>query len=158
MSRANAALWGIGIKQHSINMIYSNPGEYCCITWAVGHYLNLSIKKCLTTLTTHSRSQISHEPSDILLSCTWAVGHSFNLYVGLYVGLRGPGWLYVLVITPRGDLSLWTPRARATDLGQGPDLLRGIRAGSMRATEPRAWEKTRGRKRKKCRSANIYTL
>ena len=72
----------------------------------------------------HSRSQISHEPSDVLLTCTWAVGHSLNMYVGLY----GPEWLYVLGITPRGDLPLWTPRVRATDLGQGPTLRRGVRA------------------------------
>ena len=44
------------------------------------------------------------------------------------------------------------PRVRATDLGQGPNLRRGVRAGSLRATEPRAREKTRGRKRKKIRS------
>ena len=63
----------------------------------------------------HSRSQISHEPSDILLTCTWTVGHSCNLYVGL----DGPGWPYVLGITPRGDVRLWTPRVRAMDLSQG---------------------------------------
>ena len=94
-----------------------------------------------------SRSQISHQPSDILLACTWAVEHSFNLHVSLH----GPRWLYVLGITPRGDLP--THRARATDLGQGPNLRRGVRAGSLRATKPRAREKTRGRKRKKRRCA-----
>ena len=104
----------------------------------------------------HSRCQISHEPSDIILNCTWAVGHYFNLYVGLH----GPGWLYMLGMPPRGDLRLWTPRARATDLGQGPNLRRGVRAGSLRATEPRAREKTRGRKSKKmpmCKKKHIYT-
>ena len=55
----------------------------------------------------------------------WTIGHSFNLFLGLHA----PGWLYVLGIPPRGDLPLWTPRARATDLGQGPNL----RAGSGRA-------------------------
>ena len=80
---------------------------------------------------------------------TWAVGHSFNLYVGL----QGPGWPYVLGMPPRGDLRLWTPRARAADVGQGPHLRPGVPAGSLRATEPRAREKARGRKRKKCRWA-----
>ena len=47
----------------------------------------------------------------------------------MYVGLHGPGWLYVLGIPPRADLPLYTPRARATDPGQGPNL----RAGSGRA-------------------------
>ena len=42
------------------------------------------------------------------------------------MGLHAPGWLYVLEISPRADLLLWTPRARATDLGDGPNL----RAGS----------------------------
>ena len=36
--------------------------------------------------------KMSHEPSDI----------SFNLYVGL----QGPGWLYVLRMPPRGYLRL----------------------------------------------------
>ena len=35
------------------------------------------------------------------------------------------------------------------DLGQGPNQRRGIRGGSLRATEPRPRETTRGRKRKK---------
>ena len=74
------------------------------------------------------------------------------------MGLHGPGWLYVLGITPRGDLPLWTPRARATDLGQGPNLRHGDRAGSLRATDPRAREKTRGQKMKKCRCAKKTRL
>ena len=56
---------------------------------------------------------------------TWAVGRSFNLYVGL----AGPRWLYVRGIPPGGDVRLWTPGARGTDLGQSPNL----RAGSERA-------------------------
>ena len=43
----------------------------------------------------------------------------------MYVGLHGPGWLYVFGIPPWGDLPLWTSRARATDLGQGPNLRTG---------------------------------
>ena len=55
----------------------------------------------------------------------------------MYVGLHGPGWLYVLGIPPRADLSLWPSRTRATYLGQGPNL----RAGSGRAPcEPRRRE------------------
>ena len=37
-------------------------------------------------------------------------------------GLHGPGWLYVLGMSPRADVPLSTPRARATDLGRGPNL------------------------------------
>ena len=62
---------------------------------------------CLTTLITFKIPNI-----------TWDVGHSFNMYVGF----QGPGWLYVLGIPPRADLRLWTPRARATDIDQGPNL------------------------------------
>ena len=105
----------------------------------------------------HSTTQRSHEPSGILSTCTWAVGHSFNMY--WYVGLHGPGWLYVLGITPRGDLPLRAPTARATGLGQDLNLCHGVRTGSLRATEPRAREKTRGRKRIKfrCAKKHIYT-
>ena len=62
---------------------------------------------------------------------TWDKGHFFNLLIMHYVrvGLHGPGWLYVLRILPRGDVPLSTPRARATDLGRGPNL----RMGSGRA-------------------------
>ena len=73
---------------------------------------------------------------------------SRRTFFNLCVGLRGPGWLYVLGMPPRGYLRLKTPRPRATDLGQGPHLRRGVRAGSLCALEPRAREKTRGRKRK----------
>ena len=90
---------------------------------------------------TLSRSQISHKTSDFF----------FNLFIMYYVrvGLHGPGWLYVLGILPWGDVPLWTPRARATDLG--PKLEYGVRAGSRCATEPRARGKTPGQKREKCR-------
>ena len=42
--------------------------------------------------------------------------------------------------------STLTPQS--TDLGLGPDLRCGVRAGSLRALEPRARAETRGRKRK----------
>ena len=71
------------------------------------------------------------------------------IFFNLYVGLHGPGGLYVLRIPPRGYLRLSTPRARATDPGQGSHLHHGVRAGSLRAPEPRTREKTRGRKRNK---------
>ena len=90
-------------------------------------------KWCLTTLMTFKIPDI-----------TWAVVHSLNLYVGL----QGPGWPYVLGMPPRGDVRLWNPRARATDVGQGPHLHPGVPAGFLRATDPRAREKTRRRKRK----------
>ena len=45
------------------------------------------------------------------------------------LGLHGPEWLYVLGMPPRTDVLLSTARARATDLGRGPNL----RMGSGRA-------------------------
>ena len=77
-----------------------------------------------------------------------AAGHSFNLYVGL----QGPGWLYVFGILSEGcatfnrQSTCHGPRPR-------PKLAHGIRAGSLRATKPRAREKTRSRKRQKCQRA-----
>ena len=81
--------------------------------------------------------QLVHEPSDILLTCTW-----------VYMGLDG------FTCSESLPVGTWhfEPRARATDLGQGPNLT-PLRAGSLRATEPRARDKTRARKRKKIRSA-----
>ena len=51
----------------------------------------------------------------------------FNLLTMYYVrvSLHGPGWLYVLGMPPRADVPLSTPRARATDLGRGPNLCMG---------------------------------
>ena len=115
----------------------------CLACWCRGNTFPSLNKLCLTTLMTLNIPDI-----------TWAVRHYFNLYVGL----QGPGWPYVLGMPPRGDLRLWTPRARATDIGQGPHLRRGVPAGSLRATEPRARGKTRGRKRKKCRCAKKSTF
>ena len=45
------------------------------------------------------------------------------------------------------------------DLGQGLNVRRDVRAGSRRATEPRAREKTRGRKTKNADvpQKHIYT-
>ena len=42
----------------------------------------------------------------------------------------------------------WTPRPRATDVGQGPHLHHSVHASLLRAPQPRARKKTRGRKSK----------
>ena len=80
-----------------------------------------------------------------ILNTTPAVGHFVNLHrKWVLMGLDGSmcsnasPWL----------LSTLTPRACATDLGQGPHVRRGVRACSLRVQEPRAKEQTRGRKRK----------
>ena len=48
----------------------------------------------------------------------------FNLLMMDYVrvGLHEPGWLYVLGMPPRADVTLSPPTTRATDLGRGPNL------------------------------------
>ena len=86
----------------------------CLASWCRGKPFPSPSKYCLTTLITFKIPNI-----------TWDVGHPFNLYVGF----QRPGWLDVLGIPSRGNLCLWTPRARATDLGRGPN----VRAGSGRA-------------------------
>ena len=60
------------------------------------------------------------DPKRTRCTCCWPMPF-FNLYVGLH----GPGWLYVLGMLPRGYLPLWTPRARATDVGQSL-VFRGV--------------------------------
>ena len=60
--------------------------------------------------------------------------------------------------SPRGRATL-NPQSTCHGPRPGPNLAHGVRAGSLRATERRAQEKTRGRKRRKCRRAkkHIYT-
>ena len=72
------------------------------------------------------------------------VGHSFNLYVGLHA----PGWLHVLGMSPRADVPLSTPRARATDLSQGPHMRMGS-GQAPRVPRSREHEGFCGRKSKK---------
>ena len=50
-------------------------------------------------------------------------------------------------------LATLDPQSTCHEPRPGPKLACGVRAGSLRATEPRARGKTRGRKRKKCRWA-----
>ena len=76
-------------------------------------------------------------PSPIILSDIDDIQDP-RLIIYKYVGLYGPGWVYVLGMLPHGHLRLRTPKGRATDLDQGPHLRRGVRAGSLRALEPRA--------------------
>ena len=85
----------------------------------------------------------SHEASDILLTCTWVC----------------LGWMALRGRNP-------SPSRRATlnlqSTCHGPrsglKLACGVPAGSMRATDPRARWKSRGRKRKKCRMAKTTHL
>ena len=46
-------------------------------------------------------------------------------YIYIYIAEGEREWLLA------NFLDFWTPRARATDLGQGPHLRRGLRAGSL---------------------------
>ena len=77
-------------------------------------------------------------------------------FFNVYVGLHGSGWLYILVVPLRRYLWLRAPRARSTNLEQGPGLRRGVRAGSLNAPTP-IREKNHGRKREKCRCAKTNT-
>ena len=60
-----------------------------------------------------------------------------------------------------GELVPLNPQSACHGPRPGPKRACGVRAGSLRATEPSAREKTHGRKRKKCRSAkktHLYTV
>ena len=68
------------------------------------------------------------------------------------VGLHGPGWLYVLGISPRADVPLSTPRARGTDTSAGaqtcvwgPAGLPVCHGAESTRKDPRPEEKKRGR-------------
>ena len=50
--------------------------------------------------------------------------------------------------SPMGRATL-NPQSSCHEPRPGPELAHGVRAGSLRATEPRAREKTRGKKIKK---------
>ena len=69
--------------------------------------------------------------------------------------VRGFAWTWMALRarnpSPRG-LAILNPQSTCHGPRPGPKLARGVRAGSLRATEPRAREKTLGRKRKKCRN------
>ena len=78
--------------------------------------------------------------------------------LGLRMRLDGSTCSECLPVVTCQFSRLRTPRVCATDLGQGPHLRRGARAGSLRAPEPRAREKTRGRKRKKWHVQKITHL
>ena len=86
----------------------------CLACWCRGKTFPSRGKYCPTTLMTFK-----------IPYTTWAVGSLFNLYVGL----QAAGWLHVLGMPLGGDLRLWMPGARGTDLGQRPNLC----VGSWRA-------------------------
>ena len=103
--------------EHSPTLEYSNTGTS---TRTLGHaheHSNMSTRGGRTSSARRQHNSDKH---------VHPVGRSFHLYVGLHA----PGWLYVLGMPPRTDVPLLTPRARATDLGQGPNL----RMGSGRAS------------------------
>ena len=70
-----------------------------------------------------------------------------------FLPVRGFAWAWMALRArnyfPWGLATLNPPSTCATDLGQDLNMRCGVRARSLRATEPRALEKTCGRKRKK---------
>ena len=81
-------------------------------------------------------------------------------------GFHGRGWPWFGESDPvkKSQLArLRTPRASATEPGWGQHLRRVVPAAPLRAPQPRAREKTRGRKRRACQCAKnciscIYML
>ena len=74
--------------------------------------------------------------------------HKYNVgrFAWAWMTLRGRN------PSPTG-LATLNPQSTCHGRRRGRKLARGVLAGSLLATEPRAREKTRGRKRKKCRRA-----
>ena len=120
----------------------------CLACWCRGKTFPSPRKYCLTTLMTFKIPNI-----------TWHVGQSFNLCVDL----QRPGWLYALGIPPWADVRLWTPRARATDLGQtqtcvrGPGGLPACHGAESTRKEPRPEEKKMPKGQKNTHIIYIYT-
>ena len=113
------------------------PSSYCTKSGRMSGVLvsgkNVSITKCIWRHWWRSRSQVSHEPSDILLTCSWVCR-----------GLDGSTCSESL---PEGTCH-FEPQSTCRGPRPGPKLACGVRAGSLRATEQRAREKTHGRNRK----------
>ena len=84
---------------------------------------------------------------------TLDVGHFFNMLMHCVRGFACT-WMAPRVGNPSPNgLATLDPQDTCHGPRPGPKPACGIRAGSLRATEPRARGKTRGRKRKKCRRA-----
>ena len=77
-----------------------------------------------------------------------------KMYHRYYVRGFAWAWMALRVRNPSpGGIATLNPQSTCHGPRPGPKLACGVRAGSLRATEPRARGKTRGRKRKKCRTA-----
>ena len=77
------------------------------------------------------------------------------------LGFHGPARLGEAGRNPleKGRLALLrTPRASATELGRDPDVCRILPAGPLRAQQPKAREKTSGRRRRPCTCASKCIL
>ena len=71
--------------------------------------------------------------------------------------MHGLGWLYLLGMPPPGylpDSATLNPQSTCHGPRPGHTLTPIAHAGLLRAPQPRAREKTRGRKNKKCRCPN----
>ena len=95
-----------------------------------------------------------------IIDIACAVGHFFNPRVKIYhrYYLRGFAWAWMALRARNPSpkrLATLNPQSTCHGPRSGPNLAHGVqaRAGSLRATELRAREKTRGRKRTKCRRA-----
>ena len=74
-----------------------------------------------------------------------------SFFFNLYVGLHGSGWLYVLGMPPRGyfpDFATLKPQSTRHGARPRPKLAPWFEACSLPAPQPRAREKTRGRRSK----------
>ena len=87
----------------------------------------------------------------------------FQLSVKMYHRYYVRGFVWARMALRARNPSPWglatlTPQSTCHGPRPRPKLARGVRAGSLRATEPRAREKSRGRKRKNGLSAKKHTF
>ena len=106
--------------------------------------------RILVSVAVRPRGKLESIVVTVLLPFTAVEQNSWHV-CGFSIVLLGPSSAesnpWITCQFPR----LWTPGARATQPARDPILRRGVQAVPLRAPQPRAREKTHGRRRKACK-------
>ena len=151
-SRANkqkAEMWGFSTQIHRPACTYSYSRK--CI---IAHSQQRPAMQC------PHRHSSSPDKLDVRLLLYCCGCHKLEIYYSSGAKQLTCGFSIVLVgsSSPEGNpvitwhiSRLWTPRERATEPARDPNSRRGVQAGPLRAPQPRARDKTHGRRKKACK-------